>query len=653
MAIVTIGILAHVDAGKTSLTERILFETGVIATPGSVDKGTTQTDTLELERSRGITIKAAVAAFRLNDLEIDLIDTPGHADFVAEVERSLHVLDAVVLVISAVEGVQPQTVKLVRAVRAAGNPLFLFINKIDRMGAQPERVLDDIRRKLQIPVVPLNRALDPGEPDTAIEPIDWSDDVWRGSLIDRLAELDDRVIDEFDRTGDVSDPLLRDALRALIGQGAVSPLFCGSARTGVGVRALLEGIEHWLTPVARCGDGPVAARVFKIARSNRGEKLAYARIEAGTLAPRQRVTVYRSDGSGAIAQEDERIVAVDRFAGGHAVATERARAGEIAVLHGLRSARIDDWIGVPAGHDADFGRAFPAPSFESRVTPLDPAQANALHAALEQLAEQDPLIGLRVTDEGLSVSLFGDVQKEVLGETLLRDYGVRAGFGPSRIICIERVTGSGEAVEIIGSPENPFAAGMGFRVEAGPLESGVRFERELGALPPAWYRVIEETVFEWLLQGLHGWQVTDCLVTLHSLAYWSPVTVAGDFRRLAPLPLFEALRQAGTVVCEPVDELVVDLPVDAVGGVVSALTNARGAVGEIRGEGHTREIACILPTVELRAVEHQLPRLTSGEGSWSVTHAGYQPVDGITPERKRVGPNPLIRDGYLGDVARM
>ncbi len=654
MAIVTIGILAHVDAGKTSLTERILFETGVITALGSVDKGTTQTDTLELERTRGITIKAAVAAFHLNDLEIDLIDTPGHADFIAEVERSLRVLDAVVLVISAVEGVQPQTVKLARAVRAAGRPLFLFINKIDRMGARPEGVLADIRRKLQLPVIPLNRAIGPGEPEAAIEAIDWAGDDWRGALIDLLAELDDRVIDEFERAdGTLSDAFLRDTLQEQIGLGAVSPLFCGSARTGAGVRALLDGLEQWLAPAERRDDADVAARIFKIARTSRGEKLAYARIEAGTLAPRQRITVWRNDGTEAGAQAEERIVAVDRFEAGHTVATDRARAGEIAVLHGIRSARIDDWIGNPTEREDRFERAFPAPSFESIVKPIDPAQANALHAALDQLAEQDPLIGLRVTDDGLSVSLFGDVQKEVLAETLLRDYGVRGNFGPSRIICVERVTGSGEAVEIIGSPENPFAAGMGFRVDAGPLGSGIRYERELGSLPPAFYRAIEETVFEWLTQGLHGWQVTDCVVTLHSLAYWSPVTVAADFRKLAPLPLFEALRQAGTTVCEPVDELTIDVPVDAVGGVVSVLTNARASIGEIRGDGAAREIVCILPTVELRAVEYQLPRLTSGEGSWMVTHAGHQPVDGITPERKRVGPNPLVRDGYLGDVARL
>ena len=149
MAIVNIGILAHVDAGKTSLTERILFETGVITSVGSVDKGTTQTDTMELERARGITIKSAVVSFQLNALKVNLIDTPGHTDFVAEVERSLRVLDGVVLVVSAVEGVQPQTRRLARAIRAADLPLLIFVNKIDRLGARGDALLEDIRRKLQ------------------------------------------------------------------------------------------------------------------------------------------------------------------------------------------------------------------------------------------------------------------------------------------------------------------------------------------------------------------------------------------------------------------------------------------------------------------------------------------------------------------------
>src|SRR4051812_3068065 len=188
MAIVNIGILAHVDAGKTSLTERILFETGVIKTVGSVDKGTTQTDTLELERARGITIKSAIVSFQLHDLTVNLIDTPGHADFVAEVERSLRVLDGVVLVVSAVEGIQPQTRRIVQAVRDAGLPLLIFVNKIDRIGARGESLLDDLRRKLNLGVVAMNVAIGMGARTSEVVALDRDAVEWRAAVTNLLAE---------------------------------------------------------------------------------------------------------------------------------------------------------------------------------------------------------------------------------------------------------------------------------------------------------------------------------------------------------------------------------------------------------------------------------------------------------------------------------
>src|SRR3954453_21443542 len=200
MAIVNIGILAHVDAGKTSLTERILFQIGAIRTLGSVDKGTTQTDTLALERARGITIKSAIVSFQLHDLTVNLIDTPGHADFVAEVERSLRVLDGVVLVVSAVEGVQPQTRRIVRAVRAAGLPLLIFANKIDRLGARGDALLDDLRHKLNLRVMAINTAAGLGTRAAGVYPLDRNARGWRETLIDLLAESDERIIEAFERS---------------------------------------------------------------------------------------------------------------------------------------------------------------------------------------------------------------------------------------------------------------------------------------------------------------------------------------------------------------------------------------------------------------------------------------------------------------------
>ena len=655
MAIVNIGILAHVDAGKTSLTERILFETGVIKSIGSVDKGTTQTDTLELERARGITIKSAVVSFRLNNLTVNLIDTPGHADFVAEVERSLRVLDGVVLVVSAVEGVQPQTRRLARAIRAAGLPLIIFVNKIDRVGSRGAALLDDLRRKLGLLVVPITAGTGIGDRSAGVVARDRTSPEWRDPVIDLLAESNERVIEEFERTGgEPSAAYLAAELRAQIAAGAVVPVYCGSAITGVGVAELLAGIEEWLPPAAEAREGPAAGMVFKIARRASGEKLVYVRLFAGELVVRQRVALCRRDLFGEIEAIEERITGIDRFAAGATIQAERVGAGEIAALHGLKEARIGDRIGTGEAGSERVAGVFPTPALESVVRPVEPGQITRLRAALEQLAEQDPLISLRQRNEEgeISVRLYGEVQKEVMTDTLLREYGIGATFGPSLTICVERPVGSGEDVEIKYAGENPFVATVGLRVEPGEPGSGLRFVRALGALPLAFYRAIEETVHETLKQGLCGWEVIDCIVTLTQAGYDSVGSSGGDFRKLTPLVLMQALSMAGTEVCEPIEKLELDIPEDTFGAVSGVLIAARATIRNSLSEGASYRIVCEIPTAELRAVEQQLPGLTRGDSGWVSSFAGYVPVAGEVPVRARIGPNPLNRAEYLAAVGR-
>jgi ribosomal protection tetracycline resistance protein len=654
MAIVNIGILAHVDAGKTTLTERILFETGVITSVGSVDKGTTQTDTMELERARGITIASAVVSFQLHALKVNLIDTPGHSDFVAEVERSLRVLDGVVLVVSSVEGVQPQTRRLARAIREASLPMLIFVNKVDRLGARGEALIEDIRRKLTLRVVAMNTATGIG--DRAAEVVTWDREspAWRDPVIDLLAETNERVIEEFDRTGgDLSAAFLAAELRAQVAARAIVPVFFGSAITGVGVPELLAGIEEWLPVAEEARDAPAVGTIFKIARRASGEKLVYLRLFAGSLAVRQRVILHRHDAFGAMEEIEERITGIDRFASGTTAPVEAASAGEIAVLHGMRAARIGDRIGADEAGAGEMVPGFPAPALESVVRPVEPGQITRLRAALDQLAEQDPLISLRQRNEEgeISIRLYGEVQKEVVMETLARDYGVAVTFGASRTICIERPVGIGEHAEIIFADGNPFYATVGFRVEPGEPRSGIRYLRELGALPLAFYRAIEETVYETLAQGLSGWEVTDCVITLTRVGM-CPISTAADFRKLTPLVLMQALLGAGTEVCEPIEAFDLDIPEDTFGAVSGALVNARATMQNAFREGASYRLICEIPTAELRAVEQQLPALTRGDGSWMSSFAGYVPVAGDAPIRARIGPQPLNRAHYLAKVAR-
>src|SRR5690348_13495362 len=297
--ILNLGILAHVDAGKTTLTERLLYCAGVIDEPGSVDAGTTQTDSLELERQRGITIKSAVVSFTVGGTVVNLIDTPGHPDFVAEVERALSVLDGVVLVISAVEGVQPQTLILWRALQRLRIPTLFFVNKIDRRGAACERLLGDIAGRLTPAIIPMvsvsglgTRAatvIPPGGVGQASGTSDGGQ-AFGPRLAEVLADHDDAVLAAY-LDGKAAIPVgwLLEKLAAQVKDALVHPVYFGSAMTGAGVDALVHGLASLLPVADGHADQPVSGRVFKIERGSAGERTAYARLFSGTITVRDRV----------------------------------------------------------------------------------------------------------------------------------------------------------------------------------------------------------------------------------------------------------------------------------------------------------------------------------------------------------------------------
>ncbi len=679
MRTLNLGILAHVDAGKTSLTERLLHSAGVIAEIGSVDAGSTQTDSLALERQRGITIKSAVVSFVVGDVTVNLIDTPGHPDFIAEVERVLGVLDGTVLVISAVEGVQAQTRVLMRALRRLRIPTLIFVNKTDRAGAHTGQVLAAIAERLTPAIAAMGSVAGLGTADCEFRPYGAGDAAFTARLAELLAEHDEALLADYvrDETG-LSYRRLSRALAAQARRGLVHPVFFGSAITGAGVGDLTAGLTRFL-PAAR-GDaaGPLSGTVFKVERGPAGEKIAYVRMFSGALRVRDRLPPGgdrlppggdRRDAGGRLppGREGERkITAISVFERGPAARREQVCAGQIGKLWGLRDVQIGDTLGVPpAGRPR---HRFAPPTLETVVTPRRPADAGALHAALTQLAEQDPLIGLRRDDARgeLLLSLYGEVQKEVIQATLASEYGCEAGFSASTTICIERPTGTGAAFEIIDTPPNPFLATVGLRIGPAPADSGTAFrlEVELGSMPFAFFKAVEETVTAALRQGLHGWQVTDCVVTMTHSGYWprqshahahfdkSMSSTAGDFRNLTPLVLMDALKQAGTQVLEPVHRFHLEIPADAYGPVLPVLARLRAVPGAPVMRGPLCLLDGDIPAAQVRELEEQLPGLTRGEGVLEAAFGHYQPVRGAVPSRRRTDHNPLNREEYLLHVAR-
>jgi ribosomal protection tetracycline resistance protein len=651
-----LGIVAHVDAGKTSLTERLLFEAGVTDAIGSVDAGTTRTDSMDLERRRGITIRAAVTSFTLSsptgERAVNLLDTPGHPDFIAEVERSLGVLDAAVLVLSAVEGVQPQTVVIWRALRRIGVPTILFVNKVDRSGADVDRVVEQVRRRLTPRVVELTQVKDQGTRAASVTPRDLGEE----SVVAQVAEADERVLARYVEGERLRGRDVLTSLRREIRSGGLTPLVCGSAITGAGTPELRGVLTRYLPRGGDGRDDAVAGTVFAVDRDQRGRR-AWVRLWSGELRVRDRVGIGAAPAA--------LVTEVGVSAPGGVEQTRVATAGQIAVVRGP-AARIGDTIGRPPRRRT---HRFAPATLEALVEPEDPTQRTALFAGLAELADEDPLIALRLdeVDGEAAVSLHGEVQKEVIAALLEERHGVRAVFSASSEVCVERVIGTGEAVDRIKERGNPYLAGIGLRVERRPVGHGVQFSPgiERGNLPRAFVTATEEGVRAGLRQGPHAWSVTDCLVTMTSSDYYprmskphqkfdkSVSSIAADFRHLAPVVLAAALRQAGTRVCRPVDRFELELPDELFGPVSAVLGRLGGVTLETASAGGYTRLGGHLPAAAVPKLAARLPDLTSGEGVLTTRLDHHAPVtDASPPTRRRTGPDPADRDVWFRDVPR-
>ncbi|MDI3419346.1 elongation factor G [Streptomyces luteolus] len=659
-----LGILAHVDAGKTSLTERLLHSAGVIDEIGSVDDGNTQTDSLALERRRGITIKSAVVSFALDDATtVNLIDTPGHPDFIAEVERVLSVLDGAVLVVSAVEGVQAQTHILMRTLRRLRIPVLIFVNKVDRAGARPERVLREIAAKLTPAAVPTGRVTAPGTRTATVHPYEPTAPEFTTRLTETLAEHDDEILAAYvdDRTP-LPPARLRDALRAQIARAQAHPVYFGSAINGAGVRALVDGVRELLPAATGSADEQVSGTVFKVERGPAGEQIGYVRLFSGTVRVRDVVT-FGSAGRTA----EGKVTGIAVFDRGTAGRADAVTAGRIGKLWGLGDLRIGDAVGTPPQGTAE--QHFAPPTLETVVVPATPADRGPLHLALTRLAEQDPLIDLRQDDVRgeVAVSLYGEVQKEVVQATLAEQFGVEVTFRETTTICVERPTGTGHAYE---KDLEPLLGTVGLRVEPAPVGSGntFRLEVELGSMPYAFFKAVAETVEETLKEGLYGWQVTDCTVTMTHSGYWprqshshavfdkSMSSTARDFRHLTPLVLMSALQAAGTRVHEPMHRFRIEAPDGPRSGVAPLLT-ALARLGAVprdqRQDGTEWTVEGEVPAAHVHALEQRLPGLTSGEGVLETSFSHYAPTrTAPPPARPRTDLDPLDRKEYLLRVAR-
>lgn len=528
-----IGIIAHVDAGKTTLTENILYLGGVVSKVGRVDKGDTQTDSMDIERRRGISVKAAATSFIKDNIKFNIIDTPGHVDFVAEVERSLQVLDGVVLVISAKEGLQSQTRILMDTIIAQGIPAAIFINKIDRMGADAQRVAEDASAYMGGCFVFTQKIGENGE----ILPLSHEEMVEGG---DALYLLEDKLLESFINAEEITPERFYSGLTRHTKQGNLYPVFFGSALYGIGVQQLHDQLPLFLPFSPSDSDAALSGVVFKI--SNVGaERLVYIRLFQGSLHLRKMV-----EHGG----KEEKITRLAGLADGKVVSCGVIEAGDIGILYS-KDMKVGDVLGEPWRGIRHVQLARPTLNVE--VLAANPQQSRQLYEALTNLADEDPLLDLSMGRKlKLIVKMFGEVQKEILQEQLIERFGINAHFSKASTIYMEAPTVPAFAIAPFFNG-TPFRAGIGLRIKPLPRGSGLQYisEVSLGDLSKAFQNAVEEAVFETCKRGVYGWEITDAQVIFDFSEYDSVTSTPSDFRNLIPIVLMKASARAEMVLLEP------------------------------------------------------------------------------------------------------
>ena len=538
MNIINIGILAHVDAGKTTLTERLLYASGTISEPGSVEKGTTRTDTMFLERQRGITIQTAVTSFQWHSCKVNIVDTPGHMDFLAEVYRSLAVLDGAILVLSAKDGVQAQTRVLFHALRKLNIPTIIFINKIDQVGIDLEGVYQSVRDKLSADII-IKQTVSLSSKITLTE--NTSAEVW-----DSVIENNDELLAKYIAGESISQKELAQEEQRRVQDASLLPVYHGSAKNGLGIQQLMDAVIGLFQSTKEQGSAALCGRVFKVEYTDCGQRLVYLRLYSGTLRLRDTVAL--------AGREKLKITEMRIPSKGEIVRTDTAHKGEIVILPS-DSLRLNDILGDKTQLPREMWSDVPFPMLRTTITPKTAEQRDRLLDALTQIADTDPLLHYEVdsTTHEIILSFLGRMQLEVVSALLTEKYKIETAVKEPTVIYLERPLKVASHTIHIEVPPNPFWASIGLSVTPLPLGSGVKYESRvsLGYLNQSFQNAVMDGIRYGLEQGLCGWNVTDCKICFEYGLYYSPVSTPADFRSLAPIVLEQALKKSGTQLLEP------------------------------------------------------------------------------------------------------
>ncbi len=667
-----IGIIAHIDAGKTTTTERILFYTGKTHRLGSVDDGTTVTDWMEQERERGITIVSAAVSAEWKGYQINIIDTPGHIDFTAEVQRSLRVLDGGIVVFDAVQGVEPQSETVWRQADRYHVPRICFVNKMDRVGASFERSIETMKNRLganfaalQVPIgsessfkgvvdlLTLTATIwDDSLGTDAVEteiPADLMVYVkeMHARLVEQIAETDDILTLHYLEGENIALEDLKAALRKATIAGKVIPVFCGSSLRNKGVQLLLDGVIDYLPspadippvegihphtghPVERpaVDDAPMSALVFKIVSDPYVGRLAYIRVYSGKITQGSMVFNPTKD-------RRERVGRLLRMYADRREDLSEILAGDIGAVLGLKDSFTGDTVCDASNQIVLENITFPEPVISVAIEPRTVADQDRMSEALHKLSDEDPTFRVRVDEETgqTIISGMGELHLEILIDRMLREFRVQARVGKPQVAYRETITKPVEKAEYRYIKQTGGRGQYGhvvLAIEPGESGSGIAYENRIvgGVIPKDYWAAVEKGVREAAEAGvLAGYPVVDVSVKLIDGSWHEVDSSEMAFKMAASMAFKEAIHKAGPILQEPIMKVEVIAPDEFLGEIMGQLNARRGSIlgTEVR-PGNTQMVTAMVPLAEMFGYATDLRSATQGRGVFTMEFDHYSQV---------------------------
>lgn len=644
--IINIAILAHVDAGKTSLTEQMLFHSGALKTVGNVDKGTATTDYLKVEKDRGISVTSSNVSFVYNSVQINIIDTPGHADFISEVERSLMVVDAVILLVSAADGVQVQTRSLWQLLDDLQIPRLILVNKVDRNGMILDDIIREIKQELSNYSVPLQKLLNEGGENANIvslkEKYEESSFEELESLIEILADFDDNLLEDFLKSQIPNKEFLLKILEQKVKETKVYPILFSIAKTGMGIPELLIEIGQLFSANVSKENEDFSAVVFKISHHKQFNKLFHLRLFSGTLLKKQVIYNQRT-------KKEEKINLLKTVFSDKFLDLSQASSGDIVAVTGLANARVGDVLGHVA-IETPF-RFHTTPVLIVQVKAVKDEDYIKLAEALTLLNVEDPLLQFQwFRDEReFHIKINGWIQIEILKQILKDRFLLDANFIAPSIIYKETPKLSGIGKEEYTMPK-PCWAVVIFKIEPGERGSGFVYQSDVGLndILLKYQKEIERTIPLALEQGIKGWEVTDIKITLVGGEDHVVHSRAGDFVIATPMGIMNGLKDVDTQLLEPVMKFTLIGPEDILGQVTSDLVQMRGEFNQPEVYNGKMILKGKVPVASSIDYPVKLISRTGGRASIHMEFDSYQIVDDELGEiREFKGISPLDRAKYI------